>query len=214
MRYLECVINSGLLDGIKKTDYIAAFEQLKISTKRYDKNVPIFLAGDIIDRICIIDKGSVRGEKTYANGEVHIVEIYEERSMFGLEIALSKKREAAIDYVSNEETTLVFVSMKSIQNSDYSKELNRILTYKLSNNNVKMTHKIEILAQRSLRGRIMVYLSILSRKANDQTVTIKMNREQLAQYLCVNRSALSNELHKMKKEGIIDFRGQKFTIKE
>ncbi|MDO4485696.1 MAG: helix-turn-helix domain-containing protein [Bacillota bacterium] len=62
------------------------------------------------------------------------------------------------------------------------------------------------------RDRIMVYLNILSRKSGSSVVTVKMNREQQAQFLCVSRSALSNELNKMKREKIIDFNKEKFEI--
>lgn len=84
MKYLELVINSGLLDQINKKGYITAFEQLKITAREFNKNEAIILEGDEVDRICIIDKGSVRSEKVYPNGEAHIVGIYEEGSIFGL----------------------------------------------------------------------------------------------------------------------------------
>lgn len=72
MKYLELVINSGLLDQINKKGYITAFEQLKITAREFNKNEAIILEGDEVDRICIIDKGSVRSEKVYPNGEAHI----------------------------------------------------------------------------------------------------------------------------------------------
>ena len=81
-----------------------------------------------------------------------------------------------------------------------------------ADSNIRMARKVEILAERGLRDRILVYLNILRRKSNSNTVTVRMNREQLAQFLCVNRSALSNELNKMKKEGVIDFKRDQFTI--
>jgi CRP-like cAMP-binding protein len=90
--------------------------------------------------------------------------------------------------------------------------MNKALTYMLADNNIKMSNKVEILAERGLRDRIMVYLNVLRVKSGSDTVTIKMSREQLAQYLCVNRSALSNELSKMKRDGLIDFKGTRFTI--
>ena len=57
-----------------------------------------------------------------------------------------------------------------------------------------------------------MYLEILRRKAGSDIVSVRMSREQMAQYLCVNRSALSNELNKMKREKIIDFEKDKFRI--
>ena len=165
MQYLESIIDSGLLNELKKSDYMDAFEQLKISGRNYKSGETVFFEGDIIDKFCIVKKGSVRSEKTYLNGEVHIVDLFDEGSVFGLAFALSKSRITALDFVSNEESEIVFVSMHSMRT-----------------------------------------------KSGSDTVTIRMSREQLAQYLCVNRSALSNELSKMKKDGIIDFKGSRFTL--
>lgn len=212
MQYLESIIDSGLLSELKKSDYVEAFEQLKISGRSYNPGETIFFEGDIIDKFCIVRKGSVRSEKTYLNGEVHIVDIFDEGSVFGLGFAVSRSRISALDFISNEETTVVFVSMHSIQKNKFSSEMNKALTYMLADSSIKMSHKIEILAERGLRERVMVYLHILQAKSGTDTVTVKMSREQLAQFLCVNRSALSNELSKMKKEGIIDFKGPQFTI--
>ena len=201
-----------MLSELKKSDYVDAFEQLKISGRNYKPGETIFFEGDIIDKICIVKRGSVRSEKTYLNGEVHIVEIFEEGSMFGLAFAVSKSRISALDFVSNEDAEVVFVSMHSIRKSRFANEMNRTLTYMLADSSIKLSNKVEILAERGLRERVMVYLHILQTKAGSNTVTVRMSREQLAQFLCVNRSALSNELSKMKKEGIIDFKGPTFTL--
>lgn len=82
----------------------------------------------------------------------------------------------------------------------------------MASDNIRKMHKIEILAERGLRNRILMYLEILHRKSGTDTVSVKMSREQLAQYLCVNRSALSNELNKMKREKIIDFERDQFRF--
>ncbi len=213
MNTYKCIINSGLLDEINENEYSSALEELKISSKSYKKNRAVFFEGDLIDKFCVVESGSVRGEKTFSNGEVHIVALFEKGAVFALEVAASRSREAAVDFISNEDTNIVFISMLSIERSSYATQINRVFTYMLADSNIKMSHKIEILAERGLRARIITYLSILQGKSGSDTVIIKMNREQMAQFLCVNRSALSNELHKMKHEGLIDFKGQKFTIK-
>ena len=212
MKYLESVINSGLFGNLKKSQYIDAFEQLSITGKNFAKGEAVFYEGDLIDKICIIERGSICGEKTYHDGEVHILDVYEEGSIFALEVALSKTKKSAVDFICNEDTVVVFISLSTIVKSSYAEEIQSMLIYKLSDSNIRMARKIEILAERGLRDRILVYLNILSRKSGSRTVNVRMNREQLAQFLCVNRSALSNELNKMKKEGIIDFKKDKFTI--
>ena len=212
MQYLESVIESGLFSELKKSDYMDAFEQLKVSGRNYQPGETIFFEGDLIDKFCIVKEGSVRSEKTYLNGEVHIVDMFDEGAVFGLAVAASRSRVTAIDYISNEVSTVVFVSMHSIQKNRFSKELQKALTFMLADSNIKMRNKIEILAEKGLRDRVIMYLHVLQAKSGTDTVTVRMSREQLAQFLCVNRSALSNELSKMKKEGIIDFKGPTFKI--
>ena len=214
MQYLESVIESGLFSELKKSDYMDAFEQLKVSGRSYQPGEAVFFEGDLIDKFCIVREGSVRSEKTYLNGEVHIVDMFDEGSVFGLAVAASRSRVTAIDYISNEVSTVVFVSMHSILKNRFSKELQKALTYMLADSNIKMRNKIEILAEKGLRDRVMMYLHVLQAKSGTNTVTVRMSREQLAQFLCVNRSALSNELSKMRKDGVIDFKGSQFTILE
>ena len=214
MQYLESVIESGLFSELKKSDYMDAFEQLKVSGRSYQPGEAVFFEGDLIDKFCIVREGSIRSEKTYLNGEVHIVDMFDEGSVFGLAVAASRSLVTAIDYISNEISTVVFVSMHSIQKNRFSKELQKALTFMLADSNIKMRNKIEILAEKGLRDRVMMYLHVLQAKSGTDTVTVRMSREQLAQFLCVNRSALSNELSKMKKDGILDFKGSQFTILE
>ena len=213
MKYFDDVIASGIFKGIKQSNCEDAYSQLKIHARSYRKSEVIFLEGDVIDGLCIIRSGSVRAEKAYPNGEVHILDVYEEGSVFALEISASRKKTAAIDFISNEDSTIVYVSMHSIEQSSYSGEIATVLTHMLADDNIRMGNKVEILAERVLRDRIMVYLRILQAKSGTDTVNINMNREQMAAFLCVNRSALSNELSKMKREGIIDMKGKKIILK-
>lgn len=212
MKYLGTVIDSGILEGISRAEYLRAFEELNVIGQNMRENEVIFNEGDEINKICLIDRGSVRSEKAYPNGELHIIQVYDEGSIFGIETAVSKTRVAPIDYICNEDSTVVFISLSSISNSKFSKQIYEVLMQQLANDNIRKMHKIEILAEKGLRKRVLMYLEILRRKAGSDIVSVRMSREQMAQYLCVNRSALSNELNKMKREKIIDFEKDKFRI--
>ena len=212
MKYLETVINSGLFRHVRKSDYISVFEKLSISERNFKRGETIYYQGDVIDQLCIVERGSVRGEKTYPNGDIHIVSIFDEGSIVALEIPLSRKKTSPIDVIANENCRMVVVSIQSIEQSRHRDQLHRALIEMLADDNVRMANKIEILAERGLRDRVLVYLNVLARKSGTDTVQVKMSREQMAQYLCVNRSALSNELNKMKREGIIDFRRGEFRL--
>ena len=77
-----------------------------------------------------------------------------------------------------------------------------------------MMYKTDVLSRRTLRERVTTYLSIIREKRGSDTFDIGMTQEQFAQYLCVNRSALSKELNAMRREKLIDFRKTVYTIKK
>ena len=82
----------------------------------------------------------------------------------------------------------------------------------MAEKNCLLTEKMRYLTQRSTRQKIMLYLSDMARKKGKSTFVLPFNRQQMADFLSVDRSALSAELSKMKKEGLIDYRKDKFTL--
>lgn len=74
--------------------------------------------------------------------------------------------------------------------------------------------KLAIISRRSLRNRILAYLHYMAARHGSASFSICMNREELASYLGVNRSALSHELSKMRAEGFVDYHKKQFTMIE
>jgi CRP-like cAMP-binding protein len=73
-------------------------------------------------------------------------------------------------------------------------------------------YKIDVISKRTLKERILTYLSIMKEKRDDSLIDIGMNQEEFAQYLCVNRSTLSTELNQMKKAGLIDYNKNSYRV--
>ena len=82
----------------------------------------------------------------------------------------------------------------------------------LAMKNFMLNHKIDCLSKRTTRERILTYLSFQSKNAKSNSFTIPFNRQELADYLCVDRSAMSSELGKMRDEGILEFSKNKFIL--
>ena len=89
--------------------------------------------------------------------------------------------------------------------------LSRLLTM-ISQYNMKKEYRLAILSQKGLRERIITYLMMQSNKRRSATFRIPFTREEMAAFLCVNRSALSHELSLMEQEGLIVFRKNVFTL--
>lgn len=210
--YLESINGCGLFRYIQIADQSNAYEQLNVTAKKYKKNEIVIHQGDILDSLYIIDDGSVRREQTYPNGEVHLVNIFEKGRIFSMEISLSRTKVSPVDLITNEDSKVLLISLKSIEQSAFHDSIRRALIEMLADDNIRMGNKVQVLAERGLRDRVMAYLNVLSKRHPSGEIHVRMTQEQMAQYLCVNRSALSNELNKMKKDGLIDYNKKQFWI--
>jgi len=207
-----------LFSGFSEEDYFTLEKNLNPVIKKFLKTETIYRDGDEIKSIGIILQGKVIGSKFYSDGRSHLIHTFQARDHIGLDSIFSTKKDSPITYVAAEDTVMMLIPYSAII---YQGMLSADLQLKLQNNiiriladaNIKSLYKLEVLSKRALRSRIVTFLSIMSKKTGSTTFCIGMDREQFAQYLCVNRSALSYELSQMKQNGLIDFRKDKFTIK-
>ena len=112
---------------------------------------------------------------------------------------------------------ILFLDLKnfSINSEKNSKEIIKFLTniFKISlKKNILFTEKLEHISKKSIREKIISYLSTEAQKNKTNSFLIKFDRQELADYLFVERSALSRELSSMKKEGLIDYKKNHFTL--
>lgn len=84
----------------------------------------------------------------------------------------------------------------------------RLIAFK----NLRLNRRLEILAKRSIRERLLAYLELQAESAGSRSFSIPFDRNKLADYLCTDRSAMSRELGKMRDEGILKFEKNRFTL--
>lgn len=212
MNEMTSIINSELLIYVPEEERESVLSSLKIQIRDFRKGEAVFHTGDVIDRIGIVVSGSVRSEKNYEDGEVHILSVVEENGIFGLVMAMSKTRISPVNFIANKNSCIMLVSMESLKSCDQWDAIQRMLVESLADELIRNANRIEMLAQHTIRARVLTYLRTVANKAGTDEITISMNREQLAQFLCVNRTSLSNELSLMQQEGLIEFRKNRFRL--
>lgn len=84
----------------------------------------------------------------------------------------------------------------------------------LAQKNIAFSRKLDCLSHHTIRARLLEYFSKQAQICGNSSFSIPLNRQQLADYLCVDRSAMTVELYKLKDEGILDFDKNKFTLLE
>ena len=121
------------------------------------------------------------------------------------------------DVVALEESTVIFFDVKRILTSSsnacrFHSIVVQNLFFAISEKNRKLVQKIGHMSKRTTREKLISYLSEQAKKQNSGVFTIPFNRQQLADFLSVDRSAMSNELCKMRDEGLIEFEKNKFRL--
>lgn len=213
----QILITMNLFKNIDFKDISDILYQLGPHTKKYNQGDTIFYPGDTNIFIGIILKGTIQIYKDDYWGNRSILTELEDGELFGEVYALTDEI-LGVTVKANIDTEILFIDIKKILEYATSKPLYMQLFTNLLNEfaqkNLLLTRKIDILSKPSTREKILTYLSAQSLKTAASTFDIPFNRQELADYLCVDRSALSNELSKLRKENYIDFKKNKFILKK
>lgn len=171
-----------------------------------------------VNAFAILLSGKLKVAKYRYDGTLDLIEIYTENELVNLETVCTPTRISPVQISAMEDSEVLLFHRNIIDDdsmpADISRKIHTNIINILANENIKKMYKIDILYKKSLRDRIMVYLRHMEHKLGKRIFHIRMDREQFAQYLGVNRSALSHELSQMKKEDIINFKKDLFELIE
>ena len=162
----------------------------------------------------LVLKGSVTIEKNDFWGNRNIIAKNDVGNIFAEVYACCPDEPLMINVIADEDSEILFLDVQNIMNgSDMIciKMTERILKL-MAKKNLMLSRKINDISPKSIRERLMSFFSYCTELHNSNTFFIDFNRQEFADYLCVDRSALSNELSKMKKDGLIDFNKNCFVI--
>ena len=172
------------------------------------KNEIIYHIEDIPQAIGIVKEGSVVIETVDFLGNVSLLSHIGPNQMFAESYALTKTPMHV--YVrAVEDCTIQFLDVQALEKSP---ELKDQMIQILSNKNKMLSQHIFHISNKTIRNKVLSYLSFMKLETQNSTFKIPFDRQQMADYLNVERSALSKELSKMKSEGLIDYHKNTFTV--
>jgi len=209
--------NSRLFKDLSSNDFDCVHEVLAPVIKKYDKEEVIIAQGDVVDKIGIVLSGDILQTKIHHDGSSQIIDLFQKGEIVGTESAFSTFTTSPCFLIANSGCSVAFLSCREMLDSEDISGICKETVWEnianlLSDENIRKMYKINILSKRGLRERILTFLEILTRKRNSTVVDIGMNQGQFAQYLEVNRSSLSKELNCMRKEGLIDYKRNVYTL--
>lgn len=191
---------------------------LPLCTEReYSAGVQLIAQHDAVREVGIILSGRVQILQLFPDGKSSLMRVLSPGELIGLDLAYTRTGVSPYHAIASEASKVLYMPRNlpfsaSIWDEETVQELTARVLRIISHDNIKKHYRIAILSQRGLRERIMMYLSMQENRRGSRTFDIPFSREELADYLCVNRSVLSHELTRMEKEGLIRFRKNHFEL--
>lgn len=210
-QYLPLLSKSALFQNIAETDIITVLHFLSFKIKSYHKNQFVWQLDDMPINMGMILAGGVQIIRDDAAGIRTILSELTTGEFFGEAFPFAGIERLPVGVISTQESKILFLAMKNISNP--SEEIMPIylqlmlnLVGILSRKNVYLTQKNEILAERTTRQRLMRYFSILAAQEQNNILDLPFDRQELADYISVDRSAMSTELTRMRQDGLIQLK--------
>ena len=216
-KYYNQIKNSPVFHGMSEEELKGLLECFNARIRRYEKEDRIIRQGDLISNIYLIMDGEVNIEKHSYWGRRIIITRLGKNDNLALSFVGSKDVESSVDAIAVKDTTVLVLSYEKCtsmcQNAcTRHKVLINNLFQILSKENIELIQKIENVSQKTIRDKLLTYLSNEAQKRHTNSFDIHFNRQDLADYLNVDRSAMSFELSKLQKEGIIEYNKNHFEL--
>lgn len=185
----------------------------KLKKQRYEDEQIIYSIGEIQFSIGFILSGTVTINKIDYWGNRSIIAKLTQGEIFAEAFVFSNVEELPVNIVAHKDSEVLFIPYAQfVFFSVKYPQLMQNMLYILATKNHYLTKKIDVISKRKTREKVLAYLSQEAEKQRTYTFSIPLNRNELADYLSVDRSALSNELSRMQEEGIIQYHKNTFTL--
>lgn len=214
-----------LLEDLKQSELFSDFPDEILTTYilphrqilEYKKDICLIQPQQTVSRFGILLSGKVNIMHIFIEGNYSLITSVRPGEILGADLIFTRSQLSPYHALTAANTRIAYfpaelaVCPGSLPES-WRAELTRRLLAWISNENLKKEYRLAILSQRGLRERIVTFLSMQAARRQKTAFTISFSREELAAYLCVNRSALSRELSLMQEEGLITFQKNRFCL--
>lgn len=193
---------------------ILASESLE--QRQYKSGEILLLAGERPSKIGMLLEGAVQIVKEDAEGNRTLVAALGDGELFAESICCAMVEESPVTVIADQNSKIAWLDINEIMSSQargdelYARVIKNLLLI-IARKNMFLQSRMELARIKSVRGKVLHYLSTFEQGQSGEII-IPLNREEMADYLLVERSALSHELMKMKRDGIIDYKKNKFRL--
>ena len=216
-QYMNILHQSGLFAGVQAGELTAMLGCLSPRIAEYKKEEFIFAAGESTDSFALVLQGSVHIIQEDFWGNRNILNAVSPGGAFAESFAATPGRPMNVSVLAATDCRVMFLNLRRVlttcpSSCGHHRQIIENLLAKLAEKNQQLSEKLSHMSKRSTREKLLSYLSAEAVRRGSSMFEIPFNRQQLADYLRVDRSALSAELGKLQREGLLDFHRSTFKI--
>ncbi|MBQ7568307.1 Crp/Fnr family transcriptional regulator [bacterium] len=217
-KFVPVLKKTKLFAGVGEDEIAAMLSCLGARLRKYKKGEYVLQQGGYLADMLVLAEGSlhIQRDDYWGNrsilGHIGIGEIFGEAYVApGSGVLLN-------DVVALEDSSVFFFDVKRVITTcssacRFHTAVVQNLFFAISEKNRGLVQKLDFMSRRTTREKLIAYLSAEAKKQNSPYITIPFNRQQLADYLSVDRSAMSNELCKMRDDGLLEFEKNRFKLR-
>ncbi len=216
-KYFNVLSRCPLFAGIDRADLMRMLVCLGAKVEAFDKKYTIIAEGNPAKFIGIVLSGSVQVVRIDYYGNRSILTEAVPGEVFAEAFACAEIPSVPVTIIANEPSEIMLIDCGHIlhtcqNNCGFHQQLIFNLMKDLATKAILFHQKLEITSQRSTRDKLMTYLMMQAKKAGSSRFTIPFDRQELADYLEVERSGLSAEISKLRREGILESDKNEFIL--
>ena len=215
--YLDIIAASEIMRGIEGEEITSVLSCLRASVASYPKGCTLYREGDKAYFMGVVLSGAVSVSKTDFYGNKNIIIKLPPKGIFAETAAFSSDKLLPFCIEAESDCKVLMINTDALtktccNNCRYHRQLIDNVISAIANTNIEFVKKINILTARTIREKILELLNINQKAQKSRTVALNMSRQEMADYLSVDRSALSRELGLLKRQGVIDYHKNIFRL--
>lgn len=216
-KYLSIISKSSLFNNISNEDLPSLLKCLNATVKSYKKDTEIISSGSKPTHIGLVLVGNINIVQEDYKGNRYILSSIAGGELFCESFACAKMAAIPIAVQARDNCAVMFLDCDLVLTScssscSFHTQIINNLMKIIANKNVFLTRRISQITKKTIKEKVLAYLSESAFIANNNSFSIPFNRQELADYLSVERSALSYNLCKLRDEKIIKFNKNNFTL--
>ena len=215
--YFDVLKTVKLFKGIEEANIQPLLSCLCAKSIRFEKGQTVFSSGESIEQFGVVLSGQVQVVQDDYYGKRSILAKIDTGSLFGESFACAEIKTLPVSVITTTESELLFIDCHRLAVpcakacGFHSKLIQNMLSI-VSMKNILLTQKIEYTSKHTTREKLLAYLSAEAKNGGSGRFCIPFNRQELADYLSVERSAMSAELSKLRNDGLLNFHKNQFEL--